>query len=78
MECGKTRSGHGECVNSVLFSPAESLLVSRADDKTVKLWNVGRGECGKTLSRHGEGVYSVFFFLLQMELCLHLVQVMGR
>jgi WD40 repeat protein len=43
-------------VNSCAWSPDGSKVVSCSDDKTVRVWDVSRGECIVTLTGHEDMV----------------------
>ncbi len=43
------------------FSPNSQILASGSHDKTVKLWDVKRGDCLKTYTGHTKEVYAVAF-----------------
>ncbi|MBD2450944.1 AAA-like domain-containing protein, partial [Nostoc sp. FACHB-152] len=53
--------GHGDSVNSVVFSPDGKTLASASRDKTIKLWNRDTGKVISTLEGHGDSVISVVF-----------------
>ncbi len=44
MRLVSPRSEHGNAVYSVAFSPTDSLLVSGGEDRTIHLWDVGKGK----------------------------------
>ncbi|KAJ3141946.1 hypothetical protein HK100_005044 [Physocladia obscura] len=44
-----TFEGHTEPVTSVVFGQSGKLIVSSAEDSTIKLWNAGTGECVSTI-----------------------------
>src|SRR5207248_2264502 len=50
--CLQTLEGHSHWVNSVAFSHDSARLASASHDKTVKIWDVSRGECLQTLEGH--------------------------
>ena len=54
-ECEAELRGHIDYVNSVIFSPDGSHVVSGSDDKTVQIWNVA------VLRGHSHYVTSVVF-----------------
>src|SRR5262245_38902166 len=54
------QSGHGDVVNSVVFSPDGRLLATGSNDTTVKLWEVATGRELLTLS-HAKSVKSIAF-----------------
>ena len=45
-------------VKSCAIAPDGRTLVSGADDKTLKVWDLGSGECKRTLQGHSEPVSS--------------------
>ncbi|MEA5599134.1 eIF2A-related protein [Rivularia sp. UHCC 0363] len=56
----ETLKGHSSGVNSVAFSPLNSLIADASADKTVKLWYPD-GKLFRTLSGHNDVVNSVTF-----------------
>lgn len=54
--CIMTLSGHDAVVRSCAFSPSEEIILSAADDATLKLWNKTTGEEMKTLRGHRNSV----------------------
>ncbi|KAL2885567.1 Vegetative incompatibility protein HET-E-1 [Ceratocystis lukuohia] len=59
--CLRTLEGHGDAVNSVVFSNDGQRLASGSGDKTVKIWDATSGACLHTLAGHGYPVNSVVF-----------------
>jgi len=55
------RGGHSSAVESVAFSPDNTLVASGSGDGTVKLWRVSDGVLIRTLVGHTDLVYSVAF-----------------
>ena len=55
----RTLSGHAGMVNSVIFSPQGSTLITGSSDKTIKLWHVATGKLLGTLSGHLGAVNAV-------------------
>jgi WD40 repeat protein/serine/threonine protein kinase len=53
--------GHKERITGVCFSPDGERLASSSEDKTVKIWDVRRGEVLLTLRGHTEDVSCVCF-----------------
>ncbi len=70
-ECLRTLTGHVGKVWSVAFCPNSSsslikrgeggILASSGEDKTIKIWEVQKGQCLKTLTGHKNWVRSVAF-----------------
>ena len=59
--CEQVLWGHTGWVNSVVFSPDGSHVVSGSIDKTVRIWNVVTGECEAELVGHSDSVNAVIF-----------------
>ncbi|KAL2885587.1 Vegetative incompatibility protein HET-E-1 [Ceratocystis lukuohia] len=59
--CLRTLEGHGDSVNSVVFSNDGQRLASGSKDETVKIWDATSGACLQTLEGHHESVESVVF-----------------
>ncbi|KAL2887316.1 Vegetative incompatibility protein HET-E-1 [Ceratocystis lukuohia] len=59
--CLQTLEGHGDSVQSVVFSTDGQRLASGSDDKTVKIWDATSGACLQTLEGHDDWVASVVF-----------------
>ncbi len=57
----KSLNGHTDSVNSVDFSPDNSLLASGSSDKTIKVWDIATGNLLKSLSGHSDRINSVVF-----------------
>jgi WD40 repeat protein/predicted Ser/Thr protein kinase len=53
-------SGHQNSVFQAAFSPDSRLLASCSQDRTVRLWQIGRDEC-RVLRGHTDEVYAVAF-----------------
>ncbi|PCD20317.1 hypothetical protein AU210_016184 [Fusarium oxysporum f. sp. radicis-cucumerinum] len=53
--------GHGDFVNSVVFSHDSKKVASASDDKTIRIWNADTGECEQVLVGHNYSVSSVVF-----------------
>ncbi|WKT54165.1 hypothetical protein QSH57_004749 [Fusarium oxysporum f. sp. vasinfectum] len=56
--CVQTLEGHGNEVNSVVFSADGQYLASGSADRTVKIWDVATGACVQTLEGYGNLVFS--------------------
>jgi uncharacterized protein with WD repeat len=53
--------GHGDCVNTVVFSPDGKLLASASGGHTVRLWDTATGAVLQTLEGHTVSVSAVAF-----------------
>ena len=51
--------GHDNWVRDVLFHPGGKFIVSAADDKTVRVWDIKNKRCSKTLDAHQHFVTSL-------------------
>ncbi len=56
-----TLEGHTGGINSIVFSPKMSTLVSGSDDGTIKLWDIAARTNIATLKGHTGAVYSVTY-----------------
>jgi WD40 repeat protein len=63
-ECEAELKGHSDPVNSVIFSPEGSHVVSGSSDSLRTIWNAVTGECEAELKGHSDHVKSVVFSLL--------------
>jgi WD40 repeat protein len=57
----RTLKGHTDMVWSVAFSPDGSRLASGSWDKTIKIWDLARGNEPRTLDGHTDHVFVVAF-----------------
>jgi len=55
----RTLEGHSESVRAVAVTPDGERLISGSDDKTLKVWNLHRGELEQTFSGHSDWVIAV-------------------
>ncbi|MHA2297264.1 MAG: serine hydrolase [Candidatus Hodarchaeales archaeon] len=55
-----TLTGHARAVDTISFSPDDSLLASGSWDGTIRLWNVSNGAVTRVL-RHNSNIFSVEF-----------------
>jgi WD40 repeat protein len=55
----RTLTGHEEGVRSIAITPDGKYAVSASDDRTLKIWDIEKGEEKATLDRHKYGVNSV-------------------
>ncbi|ETN45822.1 uncharacterized protein HMPREF1541_00003, partial [Cyphellophora europaea CBS 101466] len=53
--------GYSDAVRTVVFSPDSTLVASRSDDNTVRLWDVVKGESVAELQGHSDTVITVAF-----------------
>lgn len=51
-----TLGGHGHTVESIICQADEPQVITGAHDKTVKLWDIRKGECVETLTHHKKGI----------------------
>ncbi len=51
--------GHKGSISNIAWSPDGRFLASSSDDKTIRIWNVVRGECTTVLKGHKDEVTSV-------------------
>lgn len=54
-----TFNGHDNWVRSLILHPSGKYLLSAADDKMVKVWDLALGRCVKTLKAHDHFVTAV-------------------
>ncbi|WZH40870.1 LOW QUALITY PROTEIN: NACHT domain-containing protein [Fusarium acuminatum] len=59
--CLLTLEGHGDFVNSVVFSHDSKKVASASDDHMIGIWNAETGECERVLEGHSSRVNSVVF-----------------
>ncbi|EFY89459.1 WD domain-containing protein [Metarhizium acridum CQMa 102] len=59
--CIRTLIGHNNWVTAVVFHPGGKYLLSVADDKTLRCWDLTLGQCIKVL----EGIHEQFITCLQ-------------
>jgi WD40 repeat protein len=52
---------HHASVHDVAFSPDGTRIASASDDKTARVWNIGRAEQSHVLKGHGDAVAYVLF-----------------
>ena len=50
--CLFTLTGHDNWVRSLLVHPGGKFLLSAADDKTLRVWDIANKRCTKTLNAH--------------------------
>ena len=48
--------GHNNWVRALVFHPSGKFLLSAADDKTIRVWELATGRCVKTVEAHGHFV----------------------
>jgi platelet-activating factor acetylhydrolase IB subunit alpha len=53
------QAGHDNWVRALVFHPCGTLLLSAADDKTIRVWDLKTGRCIKTVEAHGHFVTSL-------------------
>ncbi|KID84521.1 nuclear distribution protein nudF, partial [Metarhizium majus ARSEF 297] len=59
--CVRTLVGHDSWVTAIVFHPGGRHLLSVADDKTLRCWDLAQGQCVKVL----EGIHDQFITCLQ-------------
>lgn len=57
------QSGHDNWVRGLAFHPSGKFLLSVADDKTMRIWDLKTARCLKTYEAHGHFVTSIAFNL---------------
>jgi WD40 repeat protein len=53
------KGGHTDLVRDMVFSPDGKLLISAGMDKTIKIWDVSKGEVIHTFSGHEHSIWSL-------------------
>lgn len=51
-----SQPGHNNWVRALVFHPSGKFLLSAADDKTIRVWELATGRCVKTVEAHGHFV----------------------
>lgn len=51
-----SQPGHNNWVRALVFHPSGKFLLSAADDKTIRVWELSTGRCVKTVEAHGHFV----------------------
>jgi U3 small nucleolar RNA-associated protein 13 len=69
MKTLSTTAAHQKDVNSVAFSPDNTLLCTGSQDKVAKLWSVPSLAPVRTLRGHTRGVWSVAFSPVDQVIC---------
>jgi U3 small nucleolar RNA-associated protein 13 len=54
-----TVKAHEKEINALCFSPCGKMLISAAQDKTIRIWSVAEGKLMHTLTGHKRGVWSL-------------------
>ena len=44
-KCVLTLAGHDNWVTDLIFHPSGKYLISTADDKSIRIWDLGMGRC---------------------------------
>ncbi|KAF9344906.1 hypothetical protein BGX26_003765 [Mortierella sp. AD094] len=60
-DCFQILDGHTDLVNSVVYSPCGSKVVSGGWDRTARVWNADTGECIHFLQGHTINVFSLAY-----------------
>lgn len=50
------KTGHDNWVRALVFHPTGKFLLSAADDKTIRVWDLKTGRCTKTVEAHSHFV----------------------
>jgi len=61
FEVSKELADHKDSVNSIVFSPDDSLIASGSEDSSVKLWDADSGKRIKAIMRHPFPILCVAF-----------------
>ena len=60
-QCVQTLTGHGSFVNSAVFSPDGTHVLTASSDNSAKIWSAASGHCLQTLTGHGGNVTHAAF-----------------
>ena len=66
--CLFTLSGHDNWVRSLLVHPGGKFLLSAADDKTLRVWDIANKRCTKTLNAHSHFLTCLGWLLINLAL----------